>query len=370
MTRQEYLGALARELEGFDEASRKDILLEIEDHLDEMTRLHPELDEETIVGGLEKPAVLAASLAAELGGKQERPAAEEAHGQGERAGREGPGWRGADSEEGEGRRRSSRITIDGQDVESIIRQAFDVARLFKGRHFYTEDFEREEGDEGPAKRTVVKDIPLFGAKKIVVKTRSADVQVLLSTKGLTVTAEGDYSSKLNVTAGNEGAMLVSTRGGKEEPDSIEVRVPPNAELLVVDTASGDVEVVDRVGDLEIQTASGDVEVRACSGSVVVVTASGEVAIAGCSEKVKIRTASGDVSMEAEGSCESIDLASSSGDLELRYPKDFDAMIRWKTLSGDVVCDCPASGQGSAILGAGLSPVSLLTTSGDIAVLHR
>ncbi|MFA6366545.1 MAG: hypothetical protein WCX13_05105, partial [Candidatus Hydrogenedentales bacterium] len=62
MTRKEYIEALSRGLEGFEEDSRRDILLEIEDHIDELALKHPDMGEEEIVAGLEKPETFAECL--------------------------------------------------------------------------------------------------------------------------------------------------------------------------------------------------------------------------------------------------------------------------------------------------------------------
>ncbi len=74
MTRKEYIDILAQRLEGLDEASLNDIVLEIEDHLDGLAREHPEKSAEQIIDELEPPESLADSLrdAAGLGPYGER----------------------------------------------------------------------------------------------------------------------------------------------------------------------------------------------------------------------------------------------------------------------------------------------------------
>jgi len=55
MTRSEYMERLSRGLLDFDEEARRDILLEIEDHIDELRRQNPGASEEEIIAGLEAP---------------------------------------------------------------------------------------------------------------------------------------------------------------------------------------------------------------------------------------------------------------------------------------------------------------------------
>jgi len=177
MTRKEYIDALAFGLEGFDDASRRDIILEIEDHIDELALKHPEMAEEAIVAGLEKPDILAASLCKEAG----IPGQKRAYG----ADSEDDGREGAERGHQRGK---ARITIDGEDLGDFIRRAFDVAKLFKeskefdeedgGRGSESESDKRANGGGGRTLR--FKDIPIGSVKEIVCGTKSADLRIFLS----------------------------------------------------------------------------------------------------------------------------------------------------------------------------------------------
>ncbi|HEY9054460.1 MAG TPA: DUF4097 family beta strand repeat-containing protein [Rectinemataceae bacterium] len=372
MKKQEYLQALESELEAFSEEERRDILLEIEDHIDELQRMHPDSGEEVVVAGLESPADLASALRAESGRSAEaaRPA-ESARPADEKPGAETEPEPEASREDREGRagrRGKARITIDGRDLEDIIRRALDVAGIFKNgafkAGFKVEDSDDE--DEGDRK-IVMNDLPVDGLEKIFVTASSADISVKLSASGFFLSAKGPSHSKLTVRRDTPDTMVVSVPRGGEEPEMIEIGVPSSVDLVSLATASGDVEVADRVGDLDIRTASGDVVVRSCSGNVRANTASGDIAVSNCSERLELKSASGDIRAELDAACDSVRIGSVSGDIELLYPEDMDTTVRWSSLSGDIDCDAQEKGPTSCIIGAGLVPISISTTSGDIRI---
>ncbi|MCX7027777.1 MAG: DUF4097 family beta strand repeat-containing protein [Spirochaetes bacterium] len=372
MTRKAYMEELERELGGFDEASRRDILLEIEDHIDELAEKHTEMGEEELVTSLESPGKLAASLRQEAGipDGSEQAASKKADGEiklnvkveadSDSEGRTEAGNRP--------RRSKSRITIDGQDLDDVIRRALSAANIFKGSTVYEEKFQKEDAGSGTTgKRVVVKDLHVDKVKRIVVKTRSADLKVYLSAGGFSATAEGGEDSGITMHNEDGKVLTVSSVGKEAELESVELWVPASVDLLVLKTIAGDIEVVDRLGDLELETVSGDVEVHACSGSVSAKTASGDLALTCCSEKLDLLTSSGDVLVELDASCDGARIETVSGDIELRYPDDLDASFRWSTVSGDVDCDAEVVGSRAAKVGAGLVLVQVGSVSGSIQI---
>ena len=367
MTRKDYIDTLASELEGFDDESKRDILLEIEDHIDELATKHPELSEEEIVMGLEKPIILAESLKAEAG--ISRGNIDEDREARSRGGFEGENKRDHDrAHDRENFSGKARITIDGEDLEEVVRKAFDVARLFKESKIFRE--ERPVGGNGerkPGKSVRLQDIPVDKVKKIVFSGRSTDVRVLLSMESLSVKADGPEKTQFSIDDDEEGLLEIKTGSRREEPDLIELMVPSSVEFLSIRTLSGDVMVLDRIGDLEIQTASGDVAVRACSGNAVIRTASGDIIAEHCSEDLRVNAASGSVNVDLDDQCCAASISTASGDISCGYPEDFDALIQCSTVSGDIDCDGEGKGAGSIRIGAGLTPVKLATVSGDIEI---
>ena len=358
MTRKEYMAELEKELGGFDEATRRDILLEIEDHIDELAEKHGQMGEAELVAGLESPKKLAESLRLEAG----IGAGGNKQASGNRAG--DPKADAADSS----RRAKPRITIDGEDLEQVIRRALDVASLFKGSRIFQEKSRSDEDGSGDSgKRMVMKDLPVDQVERVLVSTRSTDVTVFLSTGGLSISAEGAKDAKFMVRNDDGKTLHLSTAGNDGEMEKVELWVPASIDRLIVRTISGDIEVLDRVGDLDVETTSGDIVVRACSGAVSAKTASGDLSLASCSEKLEILTASGDAHVELDDSCDATRIETVSGDIGLRYPDGLDAVFRWTTVSGDVDCDLSDSSARSAILGSGLTPIALRTVSGDIRI---
>lgn len=363
MTRKEYIETLSRGLESFDESSRRDIILEIEDHIDELAHQHPDMSEEEIVAGLEKPEILAEGLCREAGVASGRKPAG-----GGSAPREGPREDNEDKRGGSAKSGKARITIDGEDLEEIIRRTLNIAGLFReGGKSEEERESRKESRAGSGKTLRFKDIPIPGIREISCKTKAADVKLFLSTSGLALRADGSAIPSFSIKNSGEEALEIAANPGSREPDTLEIGVPGTVGRLSVRTVSGDVLVEDRIGDLAIYAASGDVEVRQCSGDLAVETASGDVELSGCSESISVQTASGSIEMRADEECNEINISTASGDISFRYEDGFGATLRCTTVSGDVEHDGREAGEGLIQLGSGLTPVRLATVSGDIEI---
>jgi len=354
MTRREYMDELSQGLIGFDEEARRDILLEIEDHIDELRRQNPTSSEEEIVAGLEAPGSLAKSLLQEGEGVIEGSAKASKSSSSE----------GSARSEGE-RSGKAKITIDGEDLSDVIKKALDLAGMFRRSKVFRE---KSADSQGTATRNLnMENISVEGIEKIEVRSRASDLRIFLSPAGLSIKAHGEERSAIEIEDDEKGLLSISTGMDHREPESLELWIPLSVEELSIHSLSGDVEVIDRVGALEIQTASGDVEVLACDGEVRVSTASGDISISGCSQSVLARTASGNLDIETDSRGGEISAKSASGDIRLRYDSDFDALVSWTTISGSVDCDARRSGPREALLGSGLTPVKLSTSSGDIEI---
>lgn len=359
MTRTDYIEALSKELFGFDDETRKDILLEIEDHIDELVASHPDLAQDAIIAGLEKPDVLGASLRTEAGI------------QGTSDNKPAPENEDKSENEGEPRTRRMKFTIDGKDIGAdlgdVIRKAMDIAKIFKGSPLFGKGEEEDSDEDSGEEKTIHLDnIPSEKIKRLVIKTASADVKILLSLDRLSIKAQGSEASRLR-TEFNDGTLEITTRTIGRDLDSLELRVPSSVEDLSVTTASGDVTILDRIGNLHVRTASGDIAIEACSGDVEATSASGSIAVARCGEKVRFETVSGDIEVDLDEQCCGASISTTSGNVNVQYPDDFDGDVAWTTLSGSVDCDCGSAGNRKARIGAGLVPVQIRTLSGDISL---
>lgn len=369
MTREEYIGILTDRLQGIDEASLRDIILEIEDHIDGLAREHPEKRPEEVIGMLEPPESLADSLreAAGLGPysghDRGRPDAGQA-----KANRENGAETNQEGGAGTGGRNSGKkkvhITIDDEDLHEAIRKAFDIAKLFSRRR-------REWGDDSFgdmfADSFAPKDISLSDVRRVKLRARSADVRVLFSNEYFSIDTPGEDKPHLRMEYSSAGALKISVPLGYSEPERIELRVPASVDELEISTLAGEVHILDRVGPLVVSTASGDIRVDACDGDLQAKSASGDITLSECRGDIKVSTASGDIGMRVDEMCNSIEAASASGDIALHCSEDWDATVTVSTVSGEVEHDGSQSGRDSIRIGSGLVPVRISTVSGDISV---
>jgi hypothetical protein len=358
----------------FDEDSRRDILLEIEDHIDELRRKNPQTSEDEIVAGLEPPEILAKSLLQEAEGEGSGSSPRDGKGTIDGASpadasgsADGESFASNEKPEKE-KTGKAKITIDGEDLSDVIKKALDLTGMFRRSKIF-----REKGADGQgesSRNLNMKDIAVESVERIEVRTKSSDIRVYLSPDGLSLKAHGEESSAIEIEDDEKGTLTVSTGRDHREPESLELWIPLSVDELEVHSLSGDIEVIDRVGALALQTASGDIRVEACDGDMNASTASGDVSIRGCSQSISVKTASGNVEIETDPRCVEISARSASGDIRLLYDDDFDALVSWTTISGSVDCDVKRSSSREAVLGSGLSPVKLSTSSGDIEVRRR
>ncbi|MCE5255902.1 MAG: DUF4097 family beta strand repeat-containing protein [Spirochaetaceae bacterium] len=425
MTRKEYIQVLTDGLYGFDEATRADIILEMEDHIDELSRQQEGLAEEQIIAGLEPPDSLAASLRMEAGiaSRPEGAAAPEAASPStafvaaakeEKAQEADAGQGGAEtgpeydesvrgesahgeSAHGESARKkphSAHITIDGENLDDLIDRLRDMARIFKQQkgsradsmmddsgdeesrsgfkaRFEYEDEDDEEDDDDNDGDDFSKSFPGESIRRLTLRCRQSDVSVFLSLSGLSIKAEGDNAARMRLSQPDAGCLEIQTYRAKDEPDEIELRIPATVEMVTIVTVAGDIFVADRMGDIALRSTSGDIVLKQCSGNVNVSSISGDVAVARCSEALDVQTTSGTIEVEADAQCDRTIIASVSGDIDFSYPEDFDASLSWSTVSGDIDHDGPVShGSRSIRLGAGGVPLRLSTVSGDISIKAR
>lgn len=156
----------------------------------------------------------------------------------------------------------------------------------------------------------------------------------------------------------------------------------STQTLRADTASGDLEVDQVIGDLRVRSASGNVRAGAVSGTVDVKSASGNVTLGQTDGTVRLIGASSDISVEralgsvgiklASGNVRigqavrgSISLHAASGGLDLGVPEGTAARLDLTSGSGRVHSSLPPS--------AGPEPaderleVHVRTGSGDVLV---
>jgi hypothetical protein len=123
------------------------------------------------------------------------------------------------------------------------------------------------------------------------------------------------------------------RGHGRHTPELEIDVPRGA-TLVVEVASGDVEVDGLVGDQRYRTASGDITLRAVSGSLSIEAVSGDIDITATGDAdVTARSVSGDIGLRA-ARLSALQLTTTSGDLRISGQFVGDGPFSMETVSGD------------------------------------
>ena len=159
--------------------------------------------------------------------------------------------------------------------------------------------------------------------------------------------------------GRLGAVRVRTASGDVELDS--------AARLDLTTASGDVSCGEVGGDAAISSVSGDCRIKVVGGNLDATVTSGDLRVENCAGDVTAGSTSGDVRVDRCGGTV-IAVRSISGDVSVGLPTGIRVEADISTLSGRAVLPDPAS---AAAAGERRSVrLQLKTVSGDIRVERR
>jgi len=199
---------------------------------------------------------------------------------------------------------------------------------------------------------------------------------------------GEGSASLRVNRGHE----IGGRSGRGPSPDLDIELPRHASV-VVETASGEVEVDGLIGDQRYRTSSGDMQLRAVAGRIAIEAVSADIDVVATAEAdVTVRTVSGDVELRA-ATLRSLQATTTSGDLKVAGqfvgPGPFsivtvsgdallapsgDVRIEMATLSGDLHSELegrPESRRGrrSLTVGTGQPLVEFRSMSGDLSVVR-
>ena len=220
-----------------------------------------------------------------------------------------------------------------------------------------------EGATYKHEETISKTITLDGARLLSIGSLNGDI-FITGEKGRetvalkivkTVTAEDEESARKIaesmgvVVTRPEGTIKIETRyprKGKvkksifaimfERGQSMRVSMTltvPAGMLVEASSASGDIEVIHILNDVEVSTASGDLVVRDIGGDVEANVASGDIEIEDVTGSVKLSSAAGDMVVRNVGGDAEISVA--TGDTEIT---SIGGALNLTTYSGDSVVD--------------------------------
>ncbi|MFC9542146.1 DUF4097 family beta strand repeat-containing protein [Lysinibacillus sp. NPDC056959] len=240
-----------------------------------------------------------------------------------------------------------------------------------------------------------KEIEIDTIKDINFETTAADIKVIPSaTKDMTVKLEGeiqkDLKDKYQLNIEKEGGLLkvsyltnensIGIKLGSEKDVTLQVSLPERAyRELLIHTTSGDIDIGSVIADsINIQTTSGDQVIKRAKANdqISMRSNSGNVEIDELfSPSGMINTKSGHVSMIIEEMMNSLDVVTTSGDVQTTFRQDPKSLkIDFKGDSGKPVIKLKNimyedKGKNSAIgiIGDGINTINVKTNSGDFTV---
>ena len=194
---------------------------------------------------------------------------------------------------------------------------------------------------------------------------------------------------------NRGFNLQFDMGRWAPGNDYTIRVPHNCNLtlrtssgdvsvqgvdgtIYMQSTSGDLRLLDSVGNAILQSSSGDITVAGVEGRLGVRSASGDVRAEHCAlEEVTANTVSGDLSLDLiHAPQREWEVKTVSGDLQLKLPFDIRVTAEVQTLSGEITCGFSRSQVNyttrsrrntTLVINGGGPTLHLATVSGDITL---
>lgn len=185
-----------------------------------------------------------------------------------------------------------------------------------------------------------------------------------------VDVPGNFNLALNTAGGDitiinvDGRIEGETSGGDLDLSKLDGPVR-------VTTSGGNVTVKDSKGDFTIGTSGGTMRAESIVGSMDFETSGGNIEVTDSDGKLRASTSGGDVHVTLKDN-KGIDLETSGGNLVVQLPKTISAEISAETTGGDVNCDFQFSGklrEGSlkGKINGGGKLIKLETSGGDIVI---
>jgi hypothetical protein len=324
MTRQQYLDQLGTSLAFMAAGERDEIVREFTSHLDDTVAGRPDLSEEEIIDRLPPPASIAAQYQAEAEAMADpdtsQQMADQAGAEGQAAGADQSA--STDQHNSQARYQSSRKHHDGQRFRDMFSHARAEAAELSGLS--------------------------EGVERVEVRSPACNLDARIGeTFSYRIRGHWDDTTLPQVTRSG-GRWSISCGPDAEQ---LELVLAPTLVELVVTSASGDISVeLPPMASLIARVASADVSCQCDGGAAAVSSASGEIVISGRVGQVEVSSASGDIRIEA--ALGDVNAASQSGDIMVRSLEP-EADIKARSMSGDVYVHL-ASGSTAEILAESIS----------------
>lgn len=169
----------------------------------------------------------------------------------------------------------------------------------------------------------------------------------------------------------EGALELAMRGAAEAFyfEWIDASVPRGTDL-VLESDTGDVEVIGMSGRVTAETDTGSIRV-ATTGRVDLTTDTGDVRARGSGGRIETDT--GDVDMRLVDTAEGLRIETDTGNVDLHLPHDANCVLVIDTDTGEVLIDAGgvrARNEGAfrVVIGSGGPTIRITTDTGDVRVL--
>ncbi len=235
------------------------------------------------------------------------------------------------------------------------------------------------------------DVPGQGITEFNLKTLATDVHFEVGeTEVIKLRLEGKYLPRKD---GSEQVLQYEVKGhallvktdeeersqgfqvyGEAAPrGSLTVILPKHVKKIGLKVLSGTVTGEEiNLDSLSMETVSGELSFSSFNiTQVSFKTVSGEIGLSGTFQKLEGRSVSGNVGVFSVNSASRVNVTTTSGDVDISYPKKPDTVIEFKTASGavrlekSVGLETEAAGSFSRVLGSGSGIVQVNTTSGNL-----
>ncbi|MBI4535128.1 MAG: DUF4097 family beta strand repeat protein [Ignavibacteriae bacterium] len=189
----------------------------------------------------------------------------------------------------------------------------------------------------------------------------------------TVRVPREYNLNVNTAGGDISVVNVKGRVSGETSGG-DLRLSDIEGEITLNTSGGDIQTEKTVGNVRMETSGGSIRLAAVTGNVEVSTSGGNIHVNDVDGKVRAETSGGDVIVTLRETNKGVQAETSGGDIEIFVGKNISANIDAATSGGEVTCDLPITMSGkiseSRIRGSvngGGNTIYAHTSGGDVRI---